>query len=698
MPRLGIDRDFLRDYARLDRKLQDRVHEVFAKFEAATHAGIHLEKIANAKDDRFRSIRIDQFWRGVVLAPESGDTFTLLKVLPHDDAYTWAQRRQASVNAATGRIEIRDVAAIDATLPELSRHASGKTSRLFARVSDKDLRRLGVDDQTQQFARVLTDELQLEAARAFLPQHQWEALYGLAAGMSPDEVWSALGAPPADEPIDPDDVDAAVERTTERVLLVQGSDELLDVFRRPLDLWRIYLHPVQYQVAHAEYRGPARVTGGPGTGKTVVAIHRARHLAERDGGKVLVTTFTSNLAATLQAGLDLLVDDQHVRDRITVQHVDQFAHQVFRQRHGHPRLLLPADEVGRWREIRQRLDLPFTETFLAEEWRQVVLAHRVHDAQAYLTAKRSGRGRPLNARQRAQLWQAVWEFQQDLRDRRMWTHETVRAEATDLLAGQADKPFRHVVVDEAQDLSPDQWRLLRAAVPEAPNDMFVAGDTHQRIYHHRISLRDVGVRVSGRSTRLTVNYRTTAEILAWSFQILHGERIDNLDGDLESVEGYRCETHGSHPLLQSFQTRADELKGLSDQIQSWVSAGVQLNEIGIAARSNGLVEAVVGELSRSGIPAHSLSRSNPPAEAVAAGTMHRMKGLEFRCVAVVGVTAQQVPPANAVTPADEDQSTHLQDLQRERCLLFVACTRAREQLYVSWHGVPSEFIKPATDG
>ncbi len=621
MPRLGIDRDFLREYARMDRKLQDRVQEVFAKFDAATHAGIHLEKITNARDDRFRSIRIDQFWRGIVLAPESGDSFTLLKVLPHDDAYTWAQRRQVSVNAATGQIEIRDVAAIDATLPELDRFAASKASRLFENISDKDLRRLGVDDQTLQFARVLTDELQLEAARAFLPHNQWEALYGLAAGLSVEEVWALLGAP-SDEPIDPNDVDAAVQRTTERVLLVDGSEELLDVFRRPLDLWRIYLHPVQHQVAHATYRGPARITGGPGTGKTVVAIHRARHLGERADGKVLVTTFTSNLAASLQASLDLLVEDQEVRDQIAVQHIDQFAHQVFRQRRGHPRLLTAPDEARRWRDIRQRLDLPFTETFLSEEWRQVVLAHRIQHVEAYLTAKRSGRGRPLNARQRTQVWKAIADFQQHLRDQHLWTHETVRAEATDLLAGQVDKPFRHIVVDEAQDLSPDQWRLLRAATPEASDDIFIAGDTHQRIYQHRISLREVGVRVSGRSTRLTVNYRTTAEILAWSFQILHGEAIDDMDGDLDTVEGYRCETHGLPPQLQPFRTRGDELRGLREQIQTWTSAGVQLNEIGVAARSNGLVDAIANELTRSGIPAHALGRSNPPAEAVAVGTMH----------------------------------------------------------------------------
>jgi hypothetical protein len=693
MPRLAIEREFLRDFARLDRKLQDRVSDVFSKFDEATHTGIHLEKVGNARDDRLRSIRIDKFWRGVVLAPESGDTYTLLKVLPHDDAYVWAQRRQVSINTVTGRIEIRDVEAIDATLPELSRAAGGKDERLFSHVSDGDLRRLGVDDQTREFAGVLTDIVQLEAAKAFLPQHQWEALYGLAAGLTPEEVWSELGAPPADEPIDPDDVDAAVERTAERVVLVSGSAELLEVFRRPLDLWRVYLHPSQRKVANAWYRGPARVTGGPGTGKTVVAMHRAHHLACQGAGRVLVTTFTSTLATSLQMGLDLLVDDPKVRERIVVQHIDQLAHQVFRRRLGHPKLLSQSDETRRWRQVRQALKLPVSETFLAEEWRQVVLAQQVRDGEAYLAAKRTGRGRPLGSRQRNQVWEAIDAFQRGLLEAGLWTHETIQAEAAALLSEGEDKPFRHVVVDEAQDLNPNQWRLLRAAVAPAADDVFIAGDTHQRIYQHRISLRDVGMNIAGRSARLTVNYRTTAEILAWSFNMLHGQAIDDMDGGSETVAGYRCETHGALPDLKSYRGRTDEHKALVEQVRAWMDAGVEPSEIGVTARSNGAVDTLLLELKRLDIDAHALADSQAGSSGVAVGTMHRMKGLEFRCMAVIGVTAQQVPPPSAITPAEEDRATHLQDLQRERCLLFVACTRAREQLYVSWHGAPSEFIE-----
>ncbi|WP_440065602.1 UvrD-helicase domain-containing protein [Streptosporangium sp. OZ121] len=696
MPRLGIDKDFLRDFGKLERSVQDRVTEIFAKFEHATHAGLHLEKPNNARDPRFRTIRIDKFWRGVVLAPETGDSFTLLKVLPHDDAYTWAQRRRASVNTATGRIEIRDGAAIDATLPELARMADRAPRRLFDDAGDADLRRLGVDEQTLAFARALTDVTQLEAARSFLPQNQWDALYGLAAGMTPEQVWAELGVSAGREPYDTEDITAAVERTPERVVLVDGPDELMEVFRHPFALWKIYLHPAQHKVAYADFKGSARVTGGPGTGKTVVALHRAHHLASLGAGPVLVTTFTSTLSASLEAGLRLLADSPRVRDRIEVRHVDQLSYQVFAERHGRPAILRDREEKEIWRRIVKRLDVSFTETFLAEEWRHVVLAQRVTGAAEYLKAKREGRGRGLGSRQKAEVWQAVWEFEEELRRRRVWTYETICVEATRLLEERTDKPYRHIVVDEAQDLHPVQWRLLRAAVAEGPDDLFIAGDTHQRIYNSRVSLREIGIKVGGRSSRLTVNYRTTAEILAWSLGMLRGERIDDMDGGLDTgldmVAGYRSQVHGRPPELRGFRTQKDELDALARKVGDWLEAGVAPGEIGVAARSNMLADSAVTVLERAGIPVRSLAKAQDADDAVRTGTMHRMKGLEFRCVAVIGVSEHQVPSSSAVTPVQEDPLTHSQDLQRERCLLFVACTRAREQLHVSWHGTSSSFL------
>lgn len=691
MAKLGIDKDFLREFSKLQKQVQQRVIETFGKFEKATHAGTHLEKIANVRDDRFRSIRIDQFWRGVVLAPESGDNYTLLKVMRHDDAYTWAQRHTASVNTATGRIEIRDTVAINESLPGLTKLAERAPSLLFESVTDATLRQLGVDEQTCAFTRVLTALVQLEAARAFLPSNQWDVLYALAAGYSPEEVWAELGTSP-EEAYDPDDLGAAVARSSDRVVLVEGPAELMAVFEHPFALWRIYLHPAQRKTVESSYGGPARVTGGPGTGKTVVALHRAHQLARAGEGPVLITTFTSTLSDSLNAGIKLLAESPEILDRIEVRHVDQLANRIFRGHHGAQPILQHDQERKIWQSIVKQLEAPFSEAFLHEEWRQVVLAQGVSTAEQYLAAKRTGRGRRLGRQQRALAWQAMWEFESQLRQRGLWTHETISVEATKLLDTQQAKPYRHVVVDEAQDLTPVQWRLLRAAVQPQPNDLFMAGDTHQRIYNSRVSLRDVGIAIAGRSSRLNVNYRTTAEILAWSLGLLKGERIDDMDEGLDSIAGCRSEVHGFPPELKGFGSKDGELRHLASVVNDWLGAGVAASEIGVAVRSNWLVNDVISTLTRDGMQARSLSEGLSDNSHISVGTMHRMKGLEFRCLAVVGAGEHQVPPPNAITPLEEDEQTHHQDLQRERCLLFVACTRARENLSVSWHGQPSPFL------
>lgn len=267
MARLGIDKGFLIEFAKLDRPVAAKVREVFGKFADATYTGIHLEPIKSARDKRLHSIRIDSYWRGVVLKQDVGDIYTLLTVRGHDEAYEWASRRAVTINTATGVIELRDVAALDELTAE---QPENTTEPLFGHVKDSVLAKLGVDEPVINFARTLTDVTQLEASKPLLPQSPWDVLYGLAAGLSPDEVWAEIAAS-APQTVDTGDVDAAVERSHGRIVVVNGPDELMSVFERPLDLWRVFLHPTQRLLAEKPFTGPARVTGGPGTGKTVVA-------------------------------------------------------------------------------------------------------------------------------------------------------------------------------------------------------------------------------------------------------------------------------------------------------------------------------------------------------------------------------------------------------------------------------------------
>ncbi|GGP91154.1 UvrD-helicase domain-containing protein [Streptosporangium pseudovulgare] len=692
MAKLGIHRDFLQDLVRLERPIQQKVVETILKFEQTSHAGAHLEKLSNVRDDRLKSIRIDLKYRGIVLAPETGDRYTLLRVDNHDDAYAWARNRRISVNAATGHMEIRDTETIDATIQRLTRDTGSAVRPVFAHVSDADLTRLGVDAQVRKFARMLTDIGMLEALEGRLPQVQYDVLIGLASGMSPEEVWDDIVGSPKPEAYDPNDVDAAVRRMPDKVALVEGAEEIIELFDKPFARWRIYLHPTQRETAYRTYSGSAQVLGGPGTGKTVVALHRARHLAAQ-GGRVLLTTFTTTLTRSLTDSLRLLESDDEVLSRIDVLTVDQVARRAVERRLGRFTLVQSDEERAMWRRIIRRRELEYSETFLMEEWRQVVLAQDAMDLDGYLAARRTGRGKRLGPLQRAQIWRAITEFEQELNKSNARTYETVCATAARLLAEEDDKPYDHVVVDEAQDLHPVRWRVLRSAVSTGQDDIFLAGDAHQRIYDNRVSLGSVGIHVAGRSTRLTINYRTTAEILSWSLAMLAGEKVLGLEDEPITLAGYRSEIHGERPRLFGATTKNAELAYVATVVRGWIDAGVSADEIGIAARSGPHAQDAVAALTRAGIPASHLTRDKDAVEGhVQVMTMHRMKGLEFRCVAVIGVGAGQIPSAGAVRPLEEDATTHWNDLQRERCLLFVACTRARERLAVSWHGEPSPFL------
>ena len=167
---------------------------------------------------------------------------------------------------------------------------------------------------------------------------------------------------------------------------------------------------------------------------------------------------------------------------------------------------------------------------------------------------------------------------------------------------QAGAPrYRHILVDEAQDLHPSQWRLLRAAVAPGPDDLFIAADPHQRIYDNRVSLASMRISVRGRSRRLSLNYRTTQEILTWAVPLLGADPVTGLDGEVDSLLGYRSPMHGPRPQLRMAATRSEEFGYLAEQIRSWLAVGIEPQAIGVTARSASLVREAREMLKADGI-------------------------------------------------------------------------------------------------
>ncbi|PKV96922.1 UvrD-like helicase family protein [Amycolatopsis echigonensis] len=707
MPNLAFAHSFWDTYDRLEKQVKSGVRKAMQKFQqlsvAELHAdkGLHLESVDNARDPRMRTIRITDFWRGVVLAPDDGsDVFLLLNVVPHDDAYGWAAKRLYTINSATRAVEVRNVVAIEELTPPLEQAASEAPTRLFAKYSDTVLRDLGIDDQVLRAARAITDEGQLEAFGGLLPEDQFEVLQFLTEGFTPEEVYRDLVVErrPAEDADDTgDSLARAIVNTRSRITLITNPDELTEILEKPFAAWRVFLHRSQRRVAYrVSYNGPAQVTGGPGTGKTVVALHRVKHLLSRSADtRVLLTTFTTALAKSLRENLALLLDDDDLLARVQVTTVDAYANRVVREISGRAQSpITDADERQIWRRIIRTQNLPWSEQFLVQEFRHVVLAQQVHSRKDYLLADRRGRGAPLQQAQRVRVWPAIEAFLAELSAAGTTTHLQICDRAAELLSTANEHRVGHVVVDEAQDLHPAQWRVLRAAVEPGPDDLFITGDPHQRIYDSHVSLRAVGISVAGRSSRLRVNYRSTAEILTWATGVIDGTPVEELSGDgTDSLTGYRSLLHGKWPIAEGYSSARDEAVAVSELVRTWIDQGVRSNEIAVCARFNLTLDKVQDQLRADGVPTERVKdQPRTEVEGVRLASMHAMKGLEFQCVAVVGVSEKVVPFAKEITPADVDRKQHEADLLKERCLLFVACTRARDALAVSWSGTPSPFV------
>ncbi|MGV9977039.1 UvrD-helicase domain-containing protein [Micromonospora wenchangensis] len=697
MAELAIDRGFLPAYARLQRRVQRAVDAAIRKFAEHTHSRLHLEKLSGARDPKIHLIPIDQAYQGVVFALGE-QKYVLLDVLPHDDAIAFAVSRRFTVNQVLGVLEMRDQAGIEefaSTTP--SRPPAGG---LFDGISNADLLRLGVDADLLPLLRLISTDRQLESLGRRLPEGQLDVLNGLASGMAVEEVWAEV-ADRIVSGVDTDDLVAAARRTPERIAFVSGPVELAAILAHPFDVWRTFLHPTQRDVAYREtYNGPALVTGSAGTGKTVTGLHRAVFLAQRlpqDGSKVLLTTFTRALAEALDRQLYRLTDDPMVRARIDVVSVDKLAYEIV-TRSGQKVAVADAEVLDQLWDMaakngptyvnRAGRVTTFSSAFLRREWEQVVLAQRLTTLQAYRDAPRKGRGEGLRAAQREQVWATIVAAERDLAKRRLRTHTQLADDAA-VIARQSPARYRHVVVDEGQDLHPAQWRLLRALVTPGPNDMFLLADSYQRIYDSQVSLAQLGIEVRGRTRRLTVNYRTTHEILDLSVRVLNGEATTGLDGDGDSLRGYRSITRGQAPVLAPHHGRDNEFEALIERVGTWLDQGIEPHAVGVAARTGQLVKAISRTLSEAHIPVADDKRG---IDGVRVATMHRMKGLEFQCIAIVGLDAGVLPAPHAITSAAEDPHAHKQDLQRERCLLFVALTRARDMLYLSHSGTPSPLL------
>jgi len=704
-------------YARLPRKAQRKADEFIRKFTLdPKQPSIHYEPIRAAVDAQLRSVRVGDDYRAIVRAPETGNVFVLLWIDHHDEAYRWAESKRLEVHPKTGTMQVFDLDAASKAVTDSSEEESDEAEalqdvryeekRLFSSYNDDQLFMGGVPRALLPAVRALYTDADLDRLVPHLPEEAADLLTGLAAGYDYDSVVAQILEPAPDAKaaapvaIDTSDLAAALQResTQREFRLLDDSFDLDKALTYPLDVWRIYLHPSQRKVVRARTKGPLRITGGAGTGKTVVAMHRAAFLAREvfkaPDDRILVTTFTTNLAHDISDHLSKLIEPE-VLARIEVVNVDAWAHAYLRDRGSTRHLAGKKQQDAAWQAA---IDLygvdGFDKNFSRFEWQAVVQEQNLTDEESYVRAVRRYRGLPLSRAQRRNLWQVFDEYRRGLDAQNVREAVDILREARQALQAAGEAPrYRSVIVDEVQDLSAESLRLVRAiAGPERGDDLLLVGDAHQRIYGRPVALGQCGINVRGRrSQELRLNYRTTAAICRWSLKALGAEDYDDLDEGTSSTRGYVSLRRGQNPTLRHFQDAADERSFIASQVKEVLAAGRKPEEICVVARTGHLLDGYAAALQKVGIETEVLEKQRPRASSVQLATMHRVKGLEFPVVFVVAVNDGQMPLSTNELGSDDPIVSKLAETQ-ERCLLYVATSRARDELHVTCYGVQSPFL------
>ena len=702
---VAIASDFLTAFSRIPRKQQGKVLDFINKFRSNPHLpGINYEKIKHAKDPNLRSVRIDQNYRGIVLKPKSGNIYMLLWVDHHDRAYQWAKNKMVRIHPETGSIQIFDVEPVLDVVQKPVEEEQEIEKLLFEDVSEKELLRLGVPEPFLPVVKRLKTEEELDQISPYLPQEAYEALFFLAEGFSLEEIYEELGMLDKPEAVDTDDYAKALDNpdSKRRFFVAEDDLELIKILNAPLEKWRVFLHPSQRKLVEREWNGPVRVLGGAGTGKTVVAMHRAKWLAQNvfrgKNDKILFTTFTKNLAADIRENLNKICN-REILKRIEVVNLDKWVSDFLHQNGYEFDIDYGSRTSPLWEKALNLVpnELDYPASFYREEWERVIQPQSIVSLTEYLKASRIGRGTKLSRKYRKAIWPVFEEYRALLNENGLREAEDAMRDARFILESKGDiLPYRAIIVDEAQDMGAQAFRLIRQMIPggDKKNDLFIVGDAHQRIYRHRIVLSHCGINIRGRSRKLRINYRTTDETRKWAVSLLKNINIDDLDGGLDDQKGYKSLLRGVEPLVKNFRNFEEEIGFIVEYLGQLKKNDESLKGVCLVARTNELIRQYESALKEEGITTYLIRRSEAEdrrSPGLRLATMHRVKGLEFDHVIIAGVNRGTVPLEIALEESS-DPLVKTESEVHERALLYVAATRAKKDVLVTSFGEPSAFL------
>lgn len=634
--------------------------------------GLQLHRIEGT--DGFWSIRVNLDLR--IILHKEGERILLAYVDHHDAAYRWAERKRLIPHERSGAMQFVEVpvARAESAAAQTKRsrpQAYGERRTFpFRDLSDDQLLDVGVPRSWMGPVRE-TEEQDIEALCNLLPAEAAEALLDFATGGRLEDHRVERAAPGDDPFAHPD--------AQRRFRVVEGIEELKAALDAPFEKWAVFLHPLQRTSVEQDWRGPARISGSAGTGKTIVALHRAVRLAEEKTARILLTTFSKRLAENLAAKAEILtLTRPELRTRLEVRAIDRAAYELYSAHFGQPTLASSAQVRAAIVAARKEgLGAQHSAAFLFEEWVEVVDAWGLMEQKAYAQVPRIGRKLRLGPKQRAAAWE-VFAFVRDwLAARKLITRAELYGRLTRALKDGLELPYSHFVIDEAQDLSVAQARFLAAAGAKRRNALFFTGDLGQRIYHLPFSWLKLGLDIRGRSQVLKVCYRTSHQIRSTADRLLAPEITDQ-DGTVESRRGTVSVFEGPDPDILLHEDEDAEKAAVGAWLKARLEEGVAPEEMAVIVRAG-------GQLPRARAAARLASRDIPLI------LMHDAKGLEYRACVVMAVDEDVLPdPERLEAVGDLADLEALQETERH--LLYVACTRARDRLLISGVAPGSEFL------
>ncbi len=644
--------------------------------------GMNFHKLDKARDKNFWSVRAGSDLR--IIVHKTYDSLLLCYVDHHDKAYHWAERRKLETHPRTGAAQLVEVRerVQEITVPRYVEVAQAKPP-LFAKISDDTLLGYGVPEEWLADVRQANEDSLLILAD-HLPGEAAEALLDLATGVTPP-----VAQPVATEVSPFDHPDAQ-----RRFRVMNDLEELERALDYPWEKWTVFLHPAQRQLVERDYSGPARVSGSAGTGKTIVALHRAVFLTRANPeSRVLLTTFSDTLANALRTKLRRLIGNEpRLGERLDVHAMDAIGQRLYTLHFGRPRIA--SREIIRPLLVEEAAKIEghrFSPHFLQTEWEQIVDAWQLDSWEAYRDVPRLGRKTRLPEQQRRALWAIFTQVRSRLQADSLVTNAEIFSRLTTRLAQLDRLPFDFCVVDESQDINVPQLRFLAALGKGRPDSLFFAGDLGQRIFQPPFSWKGLGIDIRGRSRILKINYRTSHQIRQQADRLL-GPELSDVDGISEDRRGTISVFNGPPPVIKALPSREAEAKTVSHWLIERLDEGIMPHEIGVFVRSAAELDRARAAVEQAGLAFKVLDEQiETEIGQSSICTMHLAKGLEFRAVVVMACD-DEIIPLQARIEAVADDADLEEVYNTERHLLYVACTRARDHLLVTSVAPASEFL------